>query len=53
MKHDKRKQEKKQNSKVTLAVIFMVIGLLLFICLGKAVYLVIKNGSEYSHKALS
>ncbi len=36
-----------------LAILFLVIGLLLIICVVRAVVLTVKRGSEYQHKALS
>ena len=44
---------KKMSSKKRLAVFLIVVGLLLIVCLGRAVYLVVKKGDIYHHKALA
>ncbi|MBR3437505.1 MAG: hypothetical protein IKG97_07110 [Lachnospiraceae bacterium] len=44
---------KKFSTRRRLAVILLAVGLLLFICIGRAVGLVLINGSEYEHKALA
>ena len=44
---------KKFSTRRRLAVILLAVGLLLFICIGRAVGLVLVNGSEYEHKALA
>ncbi len=44
---------KKFSTRRRLAVILLTVGLLLFICIGRAVGLVLLNGSEYEHKALA
>ena len=44
---------KKFSTRIRLAVVLAAVGLLLFICIGRAVGLVLINGSEYEHKALA
>ena len=44
---------KKFSTRRRLAVVLAAVGLLLFICIGRAVFLVLQNGSEYEHKALA
>ena len=51
MSRDTEKKRKKHDSK-RLAILFLVIGLLLCLCIGRAIFLVVRNGDEYSHKAL-
>lgn len=48
-----KKKRNKIHTFKRLAILLLVIGLLLIICLGKGVYLVKSKGSEYYHKALS
>ena len=47
----KRKNRKLPYSK-RLAILYLVIGLLLCLCIGRAIVLVLKNGDEYRHRAL-
>ena len=51
MSRNPGKNRRKHLSK-RLAILFLVIGLLLCLCIGRAIFLVVKNGDEYSHKAL-
>ena len=48
-----KKKRNKIHTFERLAILLLVIGLSLIICLGRACNLVYKNGSEYYHKALS
>ncbi len=48
----KNKGRNRINTRKRLAILFLVIGLLLIICIGRAVYLVMQKGSEYEHRAL-
>lgn len=43
----------KGSAKRRLTGVLIAVGLLLLLCIGRAVFIVVENGSEYKHKALS
>ena len=48
-----RQKKKKIPTGKRLAILFMVIGLLLILCIAWAIILTVKRGNEYQHKALA